>query len=284
LVKSGGGNNIGVLIPTYLKWDLIATKIMKEKLMAYENMLYEKRDGVARITINRPNVMNAITPGLLSEMKSAVLEAGKDDEVRVIVLTGAGRAFSAGVDLIALGDRKLERGKVGPILDDPARALIEAIQNVPKVVIAMVNGFCITGAMEIVLGCDLIVAAEEAKFGDTHARWGLRPTWGMSQRLPRAVGMLKAKEMSFTADLITGRQAQELGLVNMAVPLDKLEETMQELIRRITVNSMASLAAYKKLYNQGLNETLKNGLEFEAKNEFDITDTEERLAKFRKKD
>jgi len=148
----------------------------------------------------------------------------------------------------------------------------------------MVNGFCITGAMEIVLGCDLVVAAEEAKFGDTHARWGLRPTWGMSQRLPRAVGMLKAKELSFTADLITGKQAQELGLVNMAVPLDKLEETVQELVKKITLNSMASLAAYKHLYNHGLDETLKKGLELEARSEFDIMDTEERLAKFRKKD
>ena len=118
--------------------------------MAYENLIYEKKDGVARITINRPSVMNAITPTLLVEMKTAVLEAGKDSEVKVIVLTGVGRAFSAGVDLIALGDRKLERGKVGPILDDPARDLIETIQDVPKVVIAMVNGFCITGAMEIV--------------------------------------------------------------------------------------------------------------------------------------
>ena len=252
--------------------------------MAYESLIYEKKDSVARMTINRPDVMNAITPTLLAEMKAAVLEAGKDSEVKVIVLTGAGRAFSAGVDLIALGDRKLDRGKVGPILDDPARELIQTIQDVPKVVIAMVNGSCILGAMEIVLGRDLIIAAEEAKFGDTHARWGLRPTWGMSQRLPRAIGMLKAKELSFTADLITGKQAYELGLVNMAVPLDKLEETVQELIKRITVNSEASLAAYKYLYNQGAKETLKSGLELEAGSEFDIQDTEERLAKFRKKD
>jgi len=252
--------------------------------MAYENLIYEKKDGAAWITINRPSVMNAITPKLLAEMKAAVLDAGKDSDVKVIVLTGAGRAFSAGVDLVALGDRKLDRGKVGPILDDPARELIKTIQDIPKVVIAMVNGFCITGAMEIVLGCDLIVAAEEAKFGDTHARWGLRPTWGMSQRLPRAVGMLKAKELSFTADLITGKEAQQLGLVNIAVPLDKLEETVQELIKKITVNSEASLAAYKYLYNQGARDTLKKGLELEARSEFDITDTEDRLAKFRKKD
>jgi len=252
--------------------------------MMYENIIYERKDGVARVTINRPAVMNALTPTLLAEMKAAVLESGRDREVKVIVLTGAGRAFSAGVDLVALGERKLERGKVGPILDDPARDLIEAIQDVPKIVIAVVNGFCITGAMEIVLGCDLIIASEEAKFGDTHARWGLRPTWGMSQRLPRAVGMLKAKELSFTADLITGKEAQQLGLVNMAVPPDKLEETVQQLIEKLTANSMASLAAYKYLYNQGMKDTLQKGLELEAKSEFDIKDTEERLAKFRKKD
>jgi len=250
----------------------------------YKDLIYEKKDGMARITINRPSVMNALTPALLSEMKSAVSEAGKDSEVKVIVLTGVGRAFSAGVDLIALGDNKLEKGKVGPILDDPARALIDTIQDVPKVVIAMVNGFCLTGALEIVLGCDLIITSEEAKFGDTHARWGLRPTWGMSQRLPHRIGVLKAKELSFTADMITGKEAQQLGLVNMAVPADKLEEAVQELMKKLTANSMGSLAAYKYLYNQGMKDVLKKGLELEARSEFDIKDTEERLAKFRKKD
>jgi len=250
----------------------------------YKDLIYEKKDGMARITINRPSVMNALTPALLSEMKSAVSEAGKDNEVKVIVLTGVGRAFSAGVDLIALGDNKLEKGKVGPILDDPARALIDTIQDVPKVVIAMVNGFCLTGALEIVLGCDLIITSEEAKFGDTHARWGLRPTWGMSQRLPHRIGVLKAKELSFTADMITGKEAQQLGLVNMAVPADKLEEAVQELMKKLTANSMGSLAAYKYLYNQGMKDVLKKGLELEARSEFDIKDTEERLAKFRKKD
>jgi enoyl-CoA hydratase len=252
--------------------------------MLYENLIYEKKDGVARLTINRPSVMNAITAALLSEMKAAVQEAGMDSEVKVIVLTGEGRAFSAGVDLVALGERKLERGKVGPILDDPARDLIDTIQNVPKVVIAMVNGFCFTGALEIALGCDLIIASEEAKLGDTHARWGLRPTWGMSQRLPRTIGILKAKELSFTADMISGREAERIGLVNMAVTADKLEETVQELIKKITANSMESLAAYKYLYNRGMKDTLEKGLELEAKSEFDIRDTEERLARFRKKD
>jgi enoyl-CoA hydratase len=256
----------------------------KEQQMLYENLIYEKKDGVARLTINRPSAMNAITAALLSEMKAAVLEAGKDNEVKVIVITGTGRAFSAGVDLISLGERKLERGKVGPILDDPARELIDTIQVVPKVVIAMVNGFCFTGALEIVLGCDLIIASEEAKLGDTHARWGLRPTWGMTQRLPRTIGILKARELSFTADMITGREAERIGLVNMAVPADKLEETVQELIKKIMANSLESLAAIKYLYNRGIRDTLEKGLALEAESEFDIRDTEERLASFRKKD
>ena len=251
--------------------------------MEFENLKYDKKDGIAKITINRPSVMNALTPALLKEMKAAVEDAGRDKKIGVVVITGEGRAFSAGVDLKALGDYKLEKGKVGPILDVPARELIETIQSIPKVVIAMVNGYCFTGALEIVLGCDLVIASEDAKFGDTHARWGLRPTWGMSQRLPRAIGLLKARELSFTAETIDGREAQRIGLINMAVPADKLEEATTELARKIMSNSLESLSAYKYLYNRGMRLTLDKGLELEFSSEFDITDTESRLASFRKK-
>lgn len=251
--------------------------------MNYESLKYEKKDGVARITINRPSAMNALTPTLLKELKAAVEDAGSDRGVAVVVLTGEGRAFSAGVDLKALGESKLEKGQVGPILDIPARKLIEAIQSIPKVVIAMVNGFCFTGALEIMLACDLAVASEDAKFGDTHARWGLRPTWGMSQRLPRTVGLLKARELSFTAKTIDGREAERIGLVNMAVPMEKLEETTAELAKQVMANSTGALAAYKYLYNQGMKLTLEQGLKLEFGTEFDIADTEERLAEFRKK-
>lgn len=251
--------------------------------MNYTSLKYEKLAGVARLTINRPDAMNAITPVLLAELKDAFEDAGKDPQVKVAVLTGEGRAFSAGVDLKALGERKLEKGKVGPILDIPARELIETIQNLPKVVIAMVNGFCFTGALEIMLSCDLVVASEDAKLGDTHARWGLRPTWGMSQRLPRTVGLIKARELSFTAKMIDGREAERIGLVNMAVPKEKLEEATNELITQVTANSVESLAAYKYLYNKGMRQTLQQGLELEFNTEFDIKETEDRIAKFSKK-
>ena len=251
--------------------------------MAFENVIYQKENGIARITINRPQAMNALNPATLSEIEAAVRQAGQDKEVGVIVLTGAGRAFSSGVDLISVGDRKLEKGRVGAILDDPARSVINTIQAVPKVVIAMINGYCFTGALEIALGCDLIIASEEAKLGDTHVRWGFRPSWGMSQRLPRAIGLARAKLLSFTAEAITAREAERIGLIHMAVPAEKLAETVQELARKIMANSLETIAAYKYLYNSGFKGTLEKGLALEAKSEFDIMDTEERIKEFRKK-
>jgi len=198
--------------------------------MAYETLIYRKNSGTGRITINRPESMNAITPGMLAELKTAVLDAGMDNYVRVIVLTGAGKAFCAGVDLKSLGDRRLERGKVG----------------------------------------------------DTHAKWALRPTWGMSARLPRRVGFLKAKELSFTADAVSAREAERIGLVNMAVPAEKLEESLQTMTKKIMANSQQSIAAYKHLYNTNEGMQLDKSLELEFGSEFEITDTEERVAQFRK--
>ena len=250
--------------------------------MAYETIIYTVDAGIGRITINRPEAMNAITPGMLKELRDAVLEAGKDSKVRIIVLTGAGKAFSSGVDLKSLGGRKLERGKVGDILDIPARNLITAIRSVPKVVIALVNGFCFTGAMEIMLACDLVIASEDAKIGDTHAKWGLRPTWGMSARLPRRVGFLKAKELSFTAEAISGKEAERIGLINQAVPAGNLEEALQTMARKIMANSPQSIEAYKMLYNNNETMTLEESLELEYKSEFNITDTEQRLGGFKK--
>ena len=250
--------------------------------MAYEQILYQTAGGVARITMNRPEAMNAITPFMLKELKAAVQSAGKAEEVRVVVLTGAGRAFCAGVDLKALGEVTLAGGKVGDILDIPARELIDAIRAIPKPVIALVNGFCFTGALEIMLACDLVIASEQAKIGDTHAKWGLRPTWGMSTRLPRRVGFLKAKELSFTADAITAQEAERIGLVNLACPVDKLEQALETMVKKIMANSPQSISAYKHLYNTNEAMTLDQSLALEFKSEFQISDTEERLKGFKK--
>ncbi|MDA3040938.1 MAG: enoyl-CoA hydratase/isomerase family protein, partial [Actinomycetota bacterium] len=167
-------------------------------------------DGVATITLDRPDALNAITPTMLDELNNAAEEVATNAAVRVVVVTGRGRAFSAGVDLKALGSRELVDGKVGDILDVPARRLTHTLSSMPKPVIAAVNGFCFTGALEIALACDLMIVADEAKIGDTHAKWGLRPTWGMTQRLPEAVGIARAREMSYTARNVTGSEAVQI--------------------------------------------------------------------------
>lgn len=243
---------------------------------------YEAKDGVATITLNRPEKLNAITRAMLKEAGKAVELAEKDKSVGVIVLTGAGRAFSAGVDLTALGERMLEKGGVGDYLDSPARDFIRAMQSVSKPVIAKINGHCFTGALELALGCDIVVVAEEAKLGDTHTKWGLRPSWGMSARLPAAVGYRRARELSFTARTFSGSDAASWGLANRAVPAAELDAAVAEFTSAILQNSREAIAAYKALYNKGARRDEKKAIEFEEETEFEIKDTNQRLAGFKK--
>ncbi len=239
-------------------------------------------DGVATITLNRPEKLNAITRAMLKEAGKAVAAAEKDKTVGVIVLTGAGRAFSAGVDLTELGGRLLEKGGVGDYLDTPARDLIRAIQTVSKPVIAKINGHCFTGALELALACDIVLVAEEAKLGDTHTKWGLRPSWGMSARLPAAVGYRRARELSFTARTFTGAEAAAWGLANRAVPVAELDAAVREMTSAMLQNSREAIAAYKALYNKGARRDEKKAIEFEEETVFEIKDTNQRLAQFKK--
>ena len=250
--------------------------------MDYQEILYEVAEGIAKIVINRPDALNALTPNLLSELRSAVEEAGKDRRVGVIVLTGAGRAFCAGVDLKAL--EKPAGADVGADLNDAARNLQCAIENVPKPVIGMVNGFCLTGGLELALACDFIIAADEARFGDTHTRWGLRCTWGMSRRLPCRVGEAKARELTYTAEMISGDEAARIGLANRSVPSSELEKTVREMAKKILANSADAVAAHKYLYAQSRKETIERGLQREYATMPEISDTLDRLGGFAKKD
>ena len=238
-------------------------------------------DGVGTITLDRPDALNALTSEMLVELAATLDRLATDDTVEVIVLTGAGRAFSAGVDLKALGQRRLDGGKVGDVLDLPARAVTSRLTTIPKVVVAKVNGFCFTGALELVLACDLAVAADTAKLGDTHAKFGLRPTWGMSQRLVATIGIVRARELSYTARQFTGAEAAEWGMITRAVPAAELDAAVDELIAQIRANSMGSLAAYKDLYRTALDGGMDAGLAYEAATDYPIADTEPRIAAFR---
>lgn len=247
----------------------------------YETLRVEVEAPRATVTLRRPAALNAITPQMLAELDDAFDRLASDRSVVIVVLTGEGRAFSAGVDLKALGDRTLVDGKVGDILDLPARGVIERIRRLPAVVVAKVNGACFTGALELALACDIVLVAQEAKLGDTHAKFGLRPTWGMSQRLPWLVGPARARWLSYTARTFTGAEAAAWGLAAQACPQAELDALVDDLVAAVTAASPGSLRAYKDLYRAAERELLPQGLAYEAATDYPIPDTEQRVAGFR---
>jgi enoyl-CoA hydratase len=177
--------------------------------------------------------------------------------VNVVVITGAGRAFCVGLDL-----RELGTGASG-IRDETGATFVSVIEDMEVPVIAAVNGFAITGGFELALACDLIIAAEEAQFADTHARVGVMPGGGMSARLPRAVGIRKAKELSLTGNYLTAREAERMGLVNRVVAREALLSTARELATQIAGANQTIVRRMKKLYDQTTRTTLEEGLRIE---------------------
>jgi len=246
--------------------------------MQYATIICEKKDGIARITLNRPEVLNALNAQLFIELKEALEDIASDDTVGVVVLTGRGRAFSAGADVKEMNTGNQDRSPNRRWLHFEVN---EAIENLDKPVIAAINGYCLTGALETVTACDIIVAAENAIFGDTHARWGLTPGGGMTQRLPRRIGAYKAKEMIFTCETLTAREAEQIGLVNKVVAPEELDKAVDELARKILANSQASIRIQKSLINRGLRLDYASGLELErAESPVQTRDAESRLRSF----
>lgn len=249
--------------------------------MSYEQIRVEHAAPVTTITLHRPEAMNAITVDMLGELATALDAVKADPAVTVVIITGEGRAFSAGVDLKALGTRSLDGGAVGDYLDIPARGVIDRIRDLDAIVIAKINGFTFTGALELALCCDLIIAADEAKFGDTHAKWGLRPSWGMSQRLPRLVGPQRARLLSYSAMTFTGAQAAQWGLAAQSVPAAELDGVVSALAATLAENSRDALLAYKDLYRAADELELAEGIAYEKVTKYPIADTDERIAQFK---
>jgi len=243
-------------------------------------ILIDHADTVHTITLHRPEALNALTPALLEELATALEDASAAADVRVVVLTGSGRAFSAGVDLKALAELPLTGGDVADVLNAPARRVTHLLSTMPKVTIAKVNGFCFTGALELALACDLFVVAAEAKLGDTHAKFGLRPTWGMSARLVHAVGPVRARELSYTARTFMGTDALAYGMASHCVPLADLDATVAELAAGISANSPDSIAAYKDLYHHQQDLGLTDGLAFERDARYPMSGSGDRVAGF----
>src|SRR5579885_1243027 len=214
------------------------------------------RDGaIATVTLNRPEKLNALNRALRGEFCAAMLELNADGDVAVVIVTGAGRAFCAGLDLNELGAEGLrETGGV---------TFISVVERMDAPVIAAVNGFAVTGGFELALACDILIAAETAQFADTHARVGVMPGGGMSARLPRAVGLRKAKELSLTGRYLSARDAERLGLVNQVVPPDHLMTTARELALQIAGANQTIVRAMKQLYDRSVGTTLDEALRLE---------------------
>ncbi|MEM7094641.1 MAG: enoyl-CoA hydratase/isomerase family protein [Actinomycetota bacterium] len=215
--------------------------------MEHDLVLRDDAEGIATLTLNRPDKLNAMNPAAFVELRTH-LESIKDDEsVRVVVLRGAGRSFCAGNDLgsIAAGERAPTPHYQAETID-----LLEAL---PQATIAQVHGHCFTGALELILGCDLIVCAQDAQIGDTHGQWGLIPVWGMSVRLPERVGVARARELSFTAKRISGTEAAAFGLANHAVPLEELDGLVAEMAGQIAASSAGTVSKMKRLITDSQN-------------------------------
>ncbi|HEY0301144.1 MAG TPA: enoyl-CoA hydratase, partial [Rhizomicrobium sp.] len=195
--------------------------------MAEDILMVSTADGVATVTLNRPAAMNALSRALRAALVAEFARLRDAADVDVIILTGSGRAFSAGLDLKELG------GESGSA-DDAESAVaggdvVTAVQTCGKPVIGAINGFAITGGFELALACDLLIAARGARFADTHARVGIMPGWGLSQKLSRSIGIYRAKELSLTGNYLSAEQAEAWGLINRVVEPEALLPTCREL-------------------------------------------------------
>lgn len=236
------------------------------------------QDGVAILSLNRPEALNALSPSLFIELREHIDAIAEQTEtIGCVILRGEGRSFSAGNDLKAI-----ESGETAPSRHFQAETL-DAIERLPQPVIAAVKGHCYTGSLELAIACDLMITGDSAKLCDTHGKWAMSPTWGMSQRLPRRIGLLAAKEMMFSGRVVSGAEAVELGLANQCVADDDLDSAAVTMAQSFLANSWFTLRADKLLINAGLDRTLADGLSFERQNSPGRgPDMEERLAAFNK--
>ncbi|QTA80109.1 Enoyl-CoA hydratase/isomerase [Desulfonema limicola] len=224
--------------------------------MAYENIILEKENNIAVITFNRPEAMNALNNQTRAEFAQAVADVAADDEIKVLILTGSGKAFVAGSDI-------KEFNKTTPLAAHNITRLGAMVEKLEKPVIAAVNGFCLGGGCEIAMGCDIIIASEKAKFGQPEINLGIIPGGGGTQRLQRLVGACRAKELIFTGDIIRAEEADRIGLVNRVVPMDELMPAAKEIAGKIASKSQAALKLAKQAINKGMQTSLEDGLDYE---------------------
>ena len=215
--------------------------------MADDELLVLRTDqgGLCTLTLNRPDKLNALRPGSFVVLREHLEAIAADPSVTCVVLQGAGRSFCAGHDLEAIAS-----GEHAPSRHFEAET-IDALEQLPQPTIARLHGHCFTGGLELALGCDFLVAAASTKLGDTHGQWGLVPIWGMSVRLPERVGRSMAKQLMFTSRRIDGTTASQIGLVDVAVPDDELDDAVARLAAEVMTNSNGTNRRVKLLIADG---------------------------------
>lgn len=220
-------------------------------------VLYEAEDGIATITMNRPEARNALSQALQRDLSTAFARADADDAVRAVILTGAGSAFTAGVDL-------KEFGATGGSGDGQRADVWAAMAACSKPIIGAVNGPAITGGFEVALACDVLIAGRSARFADTHGRVGVLPGAGLSQRLPRAIGIYRAKYLSLTGNFLDGQTAFEWGLVSHVVEDEALLETARQIARDMLGLQPHMLPAIKQVVDDGFARTFGDAMTMES--------------------
>jgi enoyl-CoA hydratase/carnithine racemase len=234
--------------------------------MTYTCLLYEVKDGIATLTLNRPERLNALGDTLRDDLLDAVGRASADPDVRVMIITGAGKGFCAGGDVKAMNEAK-EGRRERPLIDKIApsrdRTLL-AMRDAPQPIIAAVNGAAAGAGMNLALGCDIRIASTAARFSQAFVRRGLHPDWGGTYFLPRAVGMAKACELIFTGDVIDAAEALRLGLVSQVVEPEALMPTVFELARKIAAGPPTAIRLAKRALYHNVDSDLRAALEFET--------------------
>lgn len=231
-------------------------------MSSYENILLDSKEGIATITFNRPKALNALNRALLGELSDALDDIAGDEEIRVLILTGAGdKAFVAGADISELATFDALQGKV---FARQGQQVFAKLQELSIPVIGAVNGFALGGGSEIALACDFIYASENAKFGLPEITLGLIPGFGGTQRLPRLIGPNRAKEMIYTGKMISAAEAQSIGMVNQLLPAEGLMDAVMETAKAIAAKGKVSLRAAKGAINTGLNADLDTGCRIEC--------------------
>lgn len=226
--------------------------------MTRETILVERDGPVAIVTLNRPDALNALNRALRADLVEAFSDLAADDSVRVAILTGAGRAFTAGVDLKEAGQTGFALGADGGSID-----LAKGLAAFPWPIIGAINGFAITGGFELALMCDVLLASENAKFADTHARVGIMPGWGLSQKLSRLIGISRAKELSFSGNFLDAGTAEKWGLVNRVYSADDLLPAARKLAHEMASCDPVMLRQYKAVIDDGFATSFGDSLHIE---------------------